>query len=78
MKQVYGLRAITDLQWYGDDKIAECVDMWKLVTTNNTIQLTELQKAVILVEQMASSKVLAQDIAYWRRLPHSNEQRTHE
>ena len=31
MKQVYGLQAITDLQWYGDDKISEFMDMWKLV-----------------------------------------------
>ena len=40
------------------------MDMWKLVTTNHSFQMTEPQKAAILVEKMATSKVLAQDIAY--------------
>ena len=78
MQQVYGLQAITDLEWYGDNNISAFVDMWKLVTTNNSIVLTEPQKAELLVQKMAPSKVLAQDIAYWRRLPHGNEQRTHD
>ena len=78
MRQVYGLQAISDLLWYGDDKIAEFLDMWKKITTNNTVDLTEAQKANILVEKMDKSKVLVHDVSYWRRLPYGNEQKTHE
>ena len=78
MKPVYGLKAITDLVWYGDDKIQEFLDMWLLVSRNNSIQLNEGQLAELLVQKMETSKVLAQDVAYWRRLAADDAQRTYQ
>ena len=69
MKQVHGLQAITDLQWYGDDKIPEFMDMWKLVATNNSFVMTEPQKAVILVEKMARIRERFEDSIQGGRIP---------
>ena len=54
------------------------MELWKQTVENNTIQLTHNQLKEILIAKMESSKVLAQDIAYWRRLPEGNDQRTYE
>ena len=72
MKPLYGLEAITDLKWFGDDKIFEFMEWWKDIVTNNTIALSQRQLAEILVIKMAPSKELAQDVAYWKRLPVDN------
>ena len=79
LKPLYGLQEIADIQWFGDDKIFEFLDLWKQVVGNNTITMSENQLAEILVGKMkGKTKVLAEDVAYWLRLPAGNEQRTHE
>ena len=41
---------------------------------NNTIELTPKQLSVILVDKMNASKVLAQDVALWKRLGDNADQ----
>ena len=77
LKPLYGLQEIADLQWYGDDKIFEFLEMWKKVVENNCITLTPTQAAEILVIKMrGKTKVLAEDVACWHRLPYGKEQKT--
>ena len=79
LKPLYGLQEIADLQWFGDDKIFEFLELWKNIIGNNTITLTERMLAETLVGKMkGKTKVLAEDVAYWHRLPAGNEQKTHE
>jgi hypothetical protein len=54
------------------------LELWRQIVGSNSIELTPKQLAIILVEKMSPSKVLAQDVAYWRRLEDSNEQKTYE
>ena len=80
MKPLFGLQAITDLQWYGDAKIFGFMDMWDKIVNNNTITLNHKQLAALLMEKMeqGQTKALGQDVAYWRRLPEGNEQKSYE
>ena len=66
MQPLYGLQEITDLMWLGDGKILEFIGIWKQILENNAIQPTTKQLAVILIGKMDGSKILAQDVAYWR------------
>ena len=78
MKPLYGLQEITDLKWYGDERIFEFLEFWRQVVENNAIELTTKALSVILVEKMSPSKALAQDVAYWRWLDDGNEQKSYE
>ena len=78
MKPLYGLHEISDLKRFGDERIFDFFELCRQIVGSNSIELTSKQLAVILVEKMAPSKVLAQDVAYWRRLEEGNDQKTYE
>ena len=78
MKPLCGLQEITDLKWLGDDKIFEFLELLRQIVENNSIQLSEKQLAVILVEKPAASKVLAQDVALWRMLAENDGQKSYD
>jgi hypothetical protein len=78
MKHLYGLHEITDIKWYGDERIFDFLELWRRIVSSNSIELTPKQLSIILVEKMAPSKVLAQDVAYWKRLEDGNDQKTYE
>jgi hypothetical protein len=78
LKPLYGFQEIADIQWLGDENIFEFLERWTNMVRNNSIKLTDAQLATTLVEKMKPSKVLAQDIAYYHRLPDGDEQKTYE
>ena len=78
MKPLFGLQEITDLKWSGDERIFELLELWRQVVGNNSIELSHRRLAILLVEKVSTSKALAQDIAYWRRLEDTNEQKTYD
>ena len=76
LKPLFGLQEIADLQWLGDDRIFEFLELWKRIVDNNTIKLDAQQLAEILIGKMrGKTKVLAEDVAYWHRLPAGNDQK---
>ena len=77
MKPLYGLHEITDLKWFGDERIFDFLELWRQIVSSNSIEFTSKQLSIILVEKMAPSKVLAQDVAYWKRLEDGNDQKTY-
>ena len=79
MKPLYGLQDYADIQWLGDDKIFEFLELWKQIVTANTIQLTPKQLATILEAKIpANSRAVGQDLAYYKRLPEDHEQKTYD
>ena len=79
MKPLYGFQDINDIQWMGDDKIFEFLQLWRGIVSQNTIQLTHEQLAVILLAKIPdNSKAIGQDKAYYKRLPDGHEQKTYD
>ena len=78
LKPLLGLQEITDRKWFRDDCVFESLELWRQALGNNSIDLSPKQLAIILVEKMAPSQVLAQDVAYWRRLEDGSDQKSHE
>ena len=44
----------------------------------NTVQLTRKQRAVILADKTNAFKVLAQDVAFWKRLGDNDNQTSYD
>ena len=40
MKPVYGLQEITDLKWFGDERVFDFLELWRQIVENNTIELS--------------------------------------
>jgi hypothetical protein len=77
-KPLDGLQEISDLKRFGDERVFDFLELWRQIVENNTIELRAKQLAVTLVEEMSGSKVLAQDVAYWRRLEDGSEQESYD
>ena len=78
MKPLHGHKEIAGLKRFGDDRVFDFLEMWRQVVENDAIQLTAKQLAVIFVDKMATSKVLAQDAASWWCLEDNSEQKSYE
>jgi hypothetical protein len=37
MKRLFGLQEITDLKWFGDERIFEFLELWRQVVGNDSI-----------------------------------------
>ena len=72
------MHEITDLKWFGDERIFDFFELWRQIVSTSSIELTPKQLSIILVEKMGASRVLAQDVAYWKRLEDGNDQKTYE
>ena len=75
MSQVYGLNDLTDLTWYGDNRMLDFLQQWDFVLdhiegdTQATLHANgEKTLRDLLFRQVEKSSALAEDIAHYKRI----------
>ena len=72
MGLVYGIQHFHDLKWMGDNNMEKCKSLWYDIVNLQSTPLENDHLAELLLNRMKESKVMAPDIALYRKDVYSN------
>ena len=78
MSVVYTVQDLTNLQWQGDKNMHVFRHHWEDMTSKLRLELTENCLSEILVEKLANSNELKEDIGHYRRVREGHEDKCYQ
>ena len=68
MSQVYGIHDLTDLNWYGDNRMLDFLSQWDFIIDHMEEDISMRAWRDLLYRQMDKATALADDMARFKRV----------